>query len=88
MRQTALLSVLFFVVVTWLAYMAVFVIITLVAPIESGPVARQILIIVAGIGVLAPIVGVWDLVVLRRYYPSRASKLPKPEASQSPQQSG
>ncbi len=88
MSQTALRSVLFFVVLTWLAYLAVFVIISLVAPIVSGPVARQILIIVAGIGILAPIVGVWNLVVLRRYYPSRARKLPKPEASQSRQQSG
>ncbi len=88
MSQMSLHNVLVFVVVTWLAYMAVFVIISLVAPIVSGPVTRQILIIVAGIGVLAPIVGVWNLFVLRRYYPSRARKLPKPEASESLQQSG
>ena len=88
MKQTAFQRVLLFVVVTWLAYLAVFVIISFVAEIVRGPVARQVLIIGAGIGVLAPIVGVWNLVVLRRYYPSRARKLPKPEASQSPRQSG
>jgi len=88
MSQRALRGVLFFVVLTWLAYLAVFVIISLVAEVVSGAVARQILIIGAGIGILAPIIGVWNLVVLRRYYPSRARKLPKPEASQSPRQSG
>ncbi len=87
MSQKALRSVFFFVVMTWLIYLAVFLIISLVAKVVNGGVARQILVIGAGIGILAPIVGVWNLVVLRRFYPSRARKLPRPEASQSPQQS-
>lgn len=84
---SALRRVLYFVFLTWLAYLAVFIVIALIVPIVSGPVARELLIIFAGIGILAPIVGVWNVLVLRRYYPSRVKKLPKPEASQSPQRS-
>ncbi len=85
--QTALRDVLLFVLLTWLAYLVVFAIIAVVAPFVSGAVARQLLIVGAGIGILAPIVGVWNLFVLRRYYRSKALKLPKPTASESHPQS-